>query len=99
MASSSARAGRYDLSPSGAEAFRAFGIDIEAAKALRRTLAYGCRDWREGKYHLGGALGAAFAALARTRHWIVSDCSDRSLRITEQGRQELLARWGISEQE
>ena len=55
----------YSLSPIGAEAFRAVGIDVDAAKSLRRTLAYGCLDWREGKYHLGGAFGAAFAGLAR----------------------------------
>lgn len=99
IASATTRARDYDLSPSGADAFRALGIDVEAAKVLRRTLAHGCLDWHEGKYHLGGALGAAFGALARSRIWIESDCRDRSLRITELGRQELLARWGIADLE
>jgi DNA-binding transcriptional ArsR family regulator len=98
-ASATPRARGYDLSPSGADAFRALGIDVEGAKSLRRTLAHGCLDWHEGQYHLGGALGAAFATLAHTRNWIVSDSSDRSLRITELGRRELLARWGVSDME
>jgi DNA-binding transcriptional ArsR family regulator len=99
VASATTRARGYDLSPSGADAFRALGIDVEGAKSLRRTLAHGCLDWHEGQYHLGGALGAAFATLAHTRNWIVSDSSDRSLRVTDLGRQELLARWGISDLE
>jgi DNA-binding transcriptional ArsR family regulator len=99
VASGTSRAGSYGLSPSGADAFRTLGIDVEAAQSLRRTFAQGCLDWHDGKYHLGGALGAAFAALAHARNWIESDSSDRSLRITEQGRQELLARWGVSDPE
>jgi DNA-binding transcriptional ArsR family regulator len=99
VASGTSRAGSYGLSPSGADAFRALGIDVEAAQSLRRTFARGCPDWHDDKYHLGGALGAAFAALAHARNWIVSDSSDRSLRITQQGRKELLARWGVSDQE
>jgi DNA-binding transcriptional ArsR family regulator len=98
VAAETPRAGAYDLSLSGAEAFRALGIDVEAVKSLRRTLAHGCLDWHEGKYHVGGALGAAFAALAHTRKWIVPDSNDRSLLITEEGHQELMARWGISGQ-
>jgi DNA-binding transcriptional ArsR family regulator len=99
VTSASPRARGYDLSPSGEDAFRALGIDVAAAKSMRRTLAHGCLDWHEGKYHLGGALGAAFATLALTRNWIVSDSGDRLLRITEQGRLELLARWGVSDLE
>lgn len=97
--SAASQARGYDLSPDGSDAFSALGIDVEAAKSQRRRLAHGCVDWHEGKYHLGGALGAAFAVLAHTRNWIVSDSSDRSLRVTERGRQELLARWGVSDQE
>jgi DNA-binding transcriptional ArsR family regulator len=95
LPSSTSRARSYYLSPSGADAFRALGIDVEAAKSMRRTLAHGCLDWHEGKYHLGGALGAAFAALAHARNWIVPESSDRSMCVTEQGRKELLALWGI----
>src|ERR1700683_2355803 len=45
VASETSRAGAYGLSPSGADAFRALGIDVEAVESMRRTLAHGCLDW------------------------------------------------------
>src|SRR6266516_1540222 len=37
----------YDLTPDGAKAFEALGIDIEATRTLRRRFAYACVDWSE----------------------------------------------------
>jgi hypothetical protein len=85
----------YELSSDGAAAFQSLGIEIEAVRSWRRTFAHGCPDWREGKYHLGGALGAAFMSLARSRNWVVQDPDHRTLRISRSGSRELSARWDV----
>jgi DNA-binding transcriptional ArsR family regulator len=86
----------YDLSASGMSAFTALGIDVPAARALHRRFAFGCLDWSERRYHLGGALGAAFLGLARSRKWLLQDLDSRAVRVTELGRRELLSRLGVS---
>jgi DNA-binding transcriptional ArsR family regulator len=86
----------YQLSPAGARAFTALGIDLDAARALRRRFAFGCLDWTERRYHLGGALGAALLQLARRRRWVVPELDSRALRVTRLGRRELLARLGVA---
>jgi DNA-binding transcriptional ArsR family regulator len=85
----------YDVSPSGAAAFTSLGIDLEAARMLRRRFAFGCLDWTERRFHLGGSLGAAFLMLARKRKWVTQDLDSRALRITESGRREMLNRLGV----
>jgi DNA-binding transcriptional ArsR family regulator len=86
----------YEVSSSGASAFAALGIDLGAARALRRRFAFGCLDWTERRYHLGGSLGAAFLTLALKRRWLVQDLDSRALRVTAGGRRELLGRLGVS---
>ena len=46
-----------DLTPSGTKAVEALGIDVQAARALRRRFAYPCLDWSERRPHLGWRLG------------------------------------------
>jgi DNA-binding transcriptional ArsR family regulator len=86
----------YEVSSSGASAFAALGIDLEAARSQRRRFAFGCLDWSERRYHLGGALGAAFLLLAQRRKWVLQDLDSRALRVTELGRREMLRRIGLS---
>lgn len=86
----------YEVSSSGARAFTALGIDLVAARALRRRFAFGCLDWSERRNHLGGALGAAFLHLAQSRKWVVQDLDSRALRVTERGRSEMLGRLGVA---
>lgn len=50
---------RYQLTPEGAAALRARGVDLDVAHRARRKYAFGCLDWTERRPHLGGALGAA----------------------------------------
>jgi len=85
----------YEVSSSGASAFSALGIDLEAARNLRRRFAFGCLDWTERRYHLGGSLGAAFLLLAQRRKWVLQDLDSRALRVTELGRREMLGRLGM----
>lgn len=86
----------YEVSSSGERAFTALGIDLAAARTLRRRFAFGCLDWSERRYHLGGALGAAFLRLAQARKWVVQDLDSRALRVTERGRRDMLARLGVA---
>jgi DNA-binding transcriptional ArsR family regulator len=85
----------YNLTPSGAKAFEALGIDIEATRNLRRRFAYACLDWSERRPHIGGALGAALLKIALRRKWVTQDLDSRVLEVTRNGRREMLGRFGI----
>jgi hypothetical protein len=43
----------------GEEALKRRGINLEQTRRAERKLAYGCTDWTERRFHLGGALGSA----------------------------------------
>lgn len=85
----------YDLTGDGTKAFEALGIDIAAARTLRRRLAYACLDWSERRPHMGGALGAAILRVALKRNWVVQDLDSRALEVTNRGRREMLTRFGL----
>jgi DNA-binding transcriptional ArsR family regulator len=85
----------YDVTPEGATAFAALGIDLGAAAALRRQFARACLDWSERRPHLGGALGAAFLKTALRRKWVIQDLDCRALRVTSFGRREMKSRFGV----
>lgn len=85
----------YEVSSRGASSFAALGVDVDAARSLRRRFAFGCLDWTERRFHLGGSLGAALLALALKRRWVIQDLDSRALRVTMGGRHELLGRFGV----
>jgi DNA-binding transcriptional ArsR family regulator len=85
----------YDLTPDGAKAMAALGIDIAGTRALRRRFAYACVDWSERRPHLGGALGAALLLVALKRKWVLRDLDGRALTVTTVGRREMLTRFGL----
>lgn len=85
----------YDVTPSGTKAFAALGLDLEAARALRRRFAFACLDWSERRPHLAGSLGAAFLALALKRKWVLQDLDSRALEVTASGRREFVAHFGV----
>jgi len=85
----------YEVSLNGVKAFTALGIDLTAARALRRRFAFGCLDWSERRHHLGGSLGAALLTLARRKKWVVPHLDSRALRVTELGRREMFGRLGV----
>ena len=49
----------YRLTPVGEQALTRRGVDISPLHGSKRMYAYGCVDWTERQFHLGGALGAA----------------------------------------
>lgn len=85
----------YDLTLQGATACAAMGVDVEATRAQRRRFAYACVDWSERRPHLGGALAAALLNGARKRKWLTPELDSRALHITQVGRREMLARFGV----
>jgi DNA-binding transcriptional ArsR family regulator len=85
----------YDVTPYGVKGFQALGIDLEAARKLRRRFAVSCLDWSERRPHLGGALGAALLNAVLRKKWVSQDLDSRALRISGAGRREMLARFGL----
>ena len=85
----------YDLTPEGVKAVDALGVDVEEIRTLRRRFAYACLDWSERRPHIGGALGAALLKLAIKRKWIAQDLDSRAIGVTNVGRREMLARFGV----
>jgi DNA-binding transcriptional ArsR family regulator len=86
----------YDVSGAGAHAFAALGLDLDAARRLRRRFASPCLDWSERRPHLGGALGAALLDVVLRRQWAIRDLDSRALTVTRTGRRELAARFGLN---
>ncbi len=84
----------YNLTPAGAQALAALGMDVDAARSMRRRFAYGCLDWSERRPHLGGALGAALLSLTLKKRWVDRDLDSRALTVTALGRREMRARFG-----
>jgi DNA-binding transcriptional ArsR family regulator len=85
----------YDLTPSGHTGLAAIGIDIDAARALRRRFAYACVDWSERRPHIGGALGHALLEAALRQKWFVQDLDSRALILTAAGRRHLQSHFGL----
>lgn len=84
-----------DLTLKGTKAFEALGIDIDAARTLRRRFAYACVDWSERRPHLGGALAASLLRVALKKKWIFQDLDSRALRVSSLGRREMMTRFGL----
>ena len=85
----------YDLTPHGTKGLTALGVDIESIRTLRRRFAYACVDWSERRPHIGGAVGAAVLEIALKRKWVAQELDDRALRVTNNGKREMLARFGL----
>jgi DNA-binding transcriptional ArsR family regulator len=87
----SAAPNAYELNADGAAAFERVGVDVQAARKLRRRFACPCLDWSERKPHIGGALGAALLQLALKKGWAIQDLDSRALHVPAQGQRRMLA--------
>jgi DNA-binding transcriptional ArsR family regulator len=85
----------YDLTPLGAKGFESLGIDVTECRQLRRRFVFPCLDWSERRYHMGGSVASEFLKLALKRQWVTQDLDGRALSVTNAGRRELLARFGV----
>jgi len=79
----------FALTRRGTDWFAGLGIDVEAARTLRRKFAATCLDWSERRDHLGGALGAALAERLVDLGWIARKRNSRAVSVTEAGRRKL----------
>jgi DNA-binding transcriptional ArsR family regulator len=85
----------YELTAAGEKALDALNVNVDEMRNSRRRFAYACLDWSERRPHLGGALGSALLDTAVKRKWVTKDLDSRAIRITNAGRRELLARFGL----
>jgi hypothetical protein len=83
------------LTVEGVKALESLGLDIEETRKLRRRFAYACLDWSERRPHIGGALGSALLQAALKRKWVTRDLDSRAIHVTNTGRREFSARFGI----
>lgn len=79
----------YTVIESGSFFLSELGLDVAHIEHQRRAFARPCLDWSERRYHLAGALGAAFAERLFQLNWIERGASKRSVRLTEPGREGL----------
>ncbi|HKV51304.1 MAG TPA: helix-turn-helix transcriptional regulator [Gemmatimonadaceae bacterium] len=90
-----AAADAYDVTPTGAAALASLGVDVDAARRLRRRFAFACLDWSERRAHVGGAIGAALLGLALAKKWVARDRQSRALVITALGHRHLERDLGV----
>jgi DNA-binding transcriptional ArsR family regulator len=77
---------KLQLSKSGADWFRRFGIDTDTVARQRRAFCRPCMDWSERRYHLAGSLGAALLSRFQELTWAKRDKNSRVIRFTPKGR-------------
>jgi len=85
----------FRVPPRGDRFFEGLGIDVAALRGRRRTLARPCMDWTERRPHLAGSLGMALRDCFIADGWIVRHTEDRSVRLTERGRQGMGRLFGV----
>lgn len=79
----------YSVTESGETFFRQWNIDVAALRHSHRILARRCLDWTERRYHVGGALGAAFLQRMLALRWVKAGGGSRVLHVTPTGKREL----------
>lgn len=83
--------GGYELTPSGAAAFAALGVEPVALRKSRRAALRPCLDWSERKPHLAGSLAAALACRCFEAGWVLRRKDSRAVTVTQQGHAALKA--------
>lgn len=73
------------LAKAGHAWFAAFGVDVDATAARRRSLCRPCLDWGERRHHLGGALGAALLDRVFEQRWASRTPGTRIVAFTPRG--------------
>jgi len=76
----------HEVTPPGERWFGRIGVDVQAARATRRSFARACIDWSERRPHIAGALGDALLAALVERGWILCHTGERAVELTEAGR-------------
>ena len=85
-----------ELGPRADKVFTSLGVDVDAARTMRRQLLSACLDWTERQPHLGGALGAALWAELTARRWIARRPGTRAVIVTRAGTRGLKRTLGVA---
>lgn len=64
-------------------------LDFDIESGARRPAVRGCLDWTQRRPHVAGRLGEAILAYLDERKWVVRARDDRSLRLSDAGREGL----------
>lgn len=79
-----------DLTLAGEAWLTTLGIDLPAARAMRRQFARQCLDFTERMPHVAGSIGAALCTNMFDLGWVVRRTpAGRALRITDEGARGL----------
>lgn len=77
------------LTTSGEDLLASIGVDIDAARALRRPMVRGCLDWTQRRHHVAGAAAAAMLKAFIAQSWIRRGSEPRTVNVTDRGRAAL----------
>ena len=77
--------GDFSLTTAGSAWFGDLGVDVDSARASRRSFARGCLDWSERRLHLAGSLGAALADAFFGHGWLRRLPGGRAVALTDAG--------------
>jgi DNA-binding transcriptional ArsR family regulator len=89
------RNGTYALGAQAEQRLAELGLELETLARGRRPLVRGCLDWSERELHVAGALGAALAARLFELGWIERRAGNRSVAVTDAGRESLREQLGV----
>lgn len=81
----------YTLTDDGARALRELGAEPPRNRAVRC-----CVDWTEQRHHLAGPVGRELLTVFDREGWVRPSRHHRALILTDEGREQLSARLGIS---
>ncbi|PTX01175.1 ArsR/SmtB family transcription factor [Pararhodobacter aggregans] len=73
------------LTPEGAAAMAAFGIDVAGLSRGRAPLCRACLDWSERRTHLAGSLGRALLTRIEELGWATRQGESRIVRFSPAG--------------
>ena len=85
---------QVEVTRGGLQAFRAFGIEVDALAGGRRELSRACLDWSVRRHHLAGGLGAALLRRCCELGWAQRQAGSRVVHFTPSGERALRARFG-----
>lgn len=74
-----------ELTPRGAAAVRAFGVDPDRLAQARAPLCRPCLDWSERRTHLAGSLGRAILGRMEALAWVRRQPDSRVVTFTPAG--------------
>jgi DNA-binding transcriptional ArsR family regulator len=78
-----------EVTDSGMAFLAGLGIDLVKVQRRRRAFCRPCLDWTERRAHLGGSVGAAFAAHCFASGWVKRMKDTRAVAVTPVGHDRL----------